>query len=179
MKKLIFIIAAVVAIATAACSSSDDDMSRLYKASATANGRLTACHGQKPALETAADTVSYYMGYINGAGLNELLNSGQAPQDILNMDKREFMQGLSMAFAADSADISLLQGIAMGIQLRQMRDALNRDTPMEWDNDLVMQGYYQGVVQDRDDHLPAQMAQEKLMEARYRMFMQTNAIKQE
>lgn len=176
MKKLLIMVAAIAAIAITACTS-DNDMARIYKHSATANGKLASCHGQKPELKTADDTVAYYMGYINGAGLSELVKSGQAPQEIINMDRKKFMQGLSMAFAADTTDLSLLQGIAMGIQLRQMRDALNEDVPQQWDNDLVMQGYYQGVMQDRNDHLPAQMAQEKLMDARYHIFMQNNQAK--
>lgn|GEM_PF-5153011 len=176
MKKFFIIMVSVVAVAITACSSGND-MDRLYKHSATANGKLASCHGQKPVLKTADDTVAYYMGYINGAGLSELVKSGQAPQEIINMDRKKFMQGLSMAFAADSTDLSLLQGIAMGVQLRQMRDALNEDVPQQWDNDLVMQGYYQGVMQDRNDHLPAQMAQEKLMDARYHIFMQNNPTK--
>lgn len=169
-------VAAIIIIA-AACSSPDNDLTRIYKSSATASGKLVSCHGQKPQLDTPDDTVAYYMGYINGAGLSELVQSGQAPKEILEMDRQKYLQGISMAFAADTTDLSLLQGIAMGIQLRQMRDALNEDVPQEWDNNLVMQGYYQGLMQDRDDHLPAQLAQEKLMDARYRMFMQNNQLK--
>lgn len=163
-----------VVLCAIACSAPDNDMTRIYKNSATASGKLAACHGQKPQLTTATDTVAYYMGYINGSGLGELIMSGQAPQEIVEMDRKKFMQGLSMAFAADSIDVSLLQGIATGIQLRQMRDALNQDVPMQWDNNLVMQGFYQGFMQDRTDHLPAQLAQEKLMQARYSIFMQNN-----
>ena len=176
MKRISRLVMSVVALCAIACSAPDNDMNRIYKNSATASGRLAACHGQKPQLSTAADTVAYYMGYINGSGLGELIMSGQAPLEIVEMDRKKFMQGLSMAFAADSMDISLLQGIATGIQLRQMRDALNQDVPMAWDNDLVMQGFYQGLMQDRTDHLPAQMAQEELMQSRYSIFMQNNAI---
>ena len=88
-----------VVLCAIACSAPDNDMTRIYKNSATASGKLAACHGQKPQLTTATDTVAYYMGYINGSGLGELIMSGQAPQEIVEMDRKKFMQGLSMAFA--------------------------------------------------------------------------------
>lgn len=157
------ILTAVVISVTAMLTSCGEPSpaARLYRQACEVAQQPARWASAAPRLETVPDSASYLMGYIYGAGVDNMVSRGRIPE-LEGIDHKEFEKGVAMALGADSTQLSLLYGIMIGLELRGNMQSVSRDIELEWNLPLTFRGFYQGVNGTVTDTLTASGAEAAL-----------------
>lgn len=134
---------------------------RLYRKGCEVAQQPARWASEMPLLETVPDSASYLMGYIYGAGVDNMVSRGRMPE-LEGIDHREFEKGVAMALGADSMQVSLLYGIMIGLELRGNMHSVSSDIELDWNLPLTFRGFYQGMNRTSADPLTASEAEAHL-----------------
>ena len=105
---------------------------------------LVSCNGNASKNETVSDSISNLMGEMYGYGIaGQMKNS----PDSAKFDKAAFIQGMEMVANIDTAEMSKLQGIQLGMQLAQMQMQLKQQQKNRLRQEEVYRSIQEGFHQ--------------------------------
>ena len=106
---------------------------------------LVSCNGNASKNETVSDSISNLMGEMYGYGIaGQMKNS----PDSAKFDKAAFIQGLEMAANIDTAEMSKLQGMQLGMQLAQMQMQLKQQQKIDFDKKKFIEAFKKAFTSD-------------------------------
>lgn len=136
--------------------------------------KIDSWHKKAPELANAHDSASFIIGFLNGNSLSDAKKfSEDATLKTLNDD--QFFKGVAMALEADTANVSLFLGIMAGMELMGATKQYSFQLPVNWDNTLILRGYYHGLKGDITLQMPSAMIEAELNKALNNIYQQNKS----
>ncbi|MGN0213685.1 MAG: FKBP-type peptidyl-prolyl cis-trans isomerase [Muribaculaceae bacterium] len=106
---------------------------------------LISCNGNASKNVTLSDSISDLMGEMYGHGI-----AGQIKHspDSAKFDKAAFIQGLEMIANLDTAEMSKLQGMQLGMQVLQMQMQLKQQQKIDFDKKQFINAFKKAFTSD-------------------------------
>lgn len=106
---------------------------------------LVSCNGNASKNVTLSDSISDLMGEMYGYGVaGQMKNS----PDSAKFDKSAFIQGLEMVANMDTAEMSKLQGMQMGMQVLQMQMQMKQQQKVDFDKAKFVAAFKKTFMSD-------------------------------
>lgn len=118
---------------------------------------MVSCNGSANKNLTASDSISDLMGEMYGYGVAGQMKNGP---DSAKFDKNAFLQGMEMVANLDTADMSKVQGMQMGMQVLQMQMQL-KEQKVNFDKQKFVAAFKKAFT--ADSMKDPQMIQMQLM----------------
>ncbi|MCI6895020.1 MAG: FKBP-type peptidyl-prolyl cis-trans isomerase [Bacteroidales bacterium] len=106
---------------------------------------LVSCNGNASKNVTLNDSVSDLMGEMYGYGVAGQFKNGP---DSAKFDKKAFLQGLEMIANLDTAEMSKLQGMQMGMQVLQMQMQLKQQQKIDFNKTAFVEAFKKAFMSD-------------------------------
>lgn len=106
---------------------------------------LVSCNGNASKNETLSDSISNLMGEMYGYGIASQMKNGP---DSAKFDKAAFIQGMEMVANIDTAEMSKLQGMQLGMQLAQMQMQLKQQQKVDFDKKKFIEAFKKAFSSD-------------------------------
>ena len=106
---------------------------------------LVSCNGNASKNETLSDSISNLMGEMYGYGIASQMKNGP---DSAKFDKAAFIQGMEMVANIDTAEMSKLQGMQLGMQLAQMQMQLKQQQQVDFDKKKFIEAFKKAFSSD-------------------------------
>ena len=106
---------------------------------------LVSCNGNASKNETLSDSISNLMGEMYGYGIASQMKNGP---DSAKFDKAAFIQGMEMVANIDTAEMSKLQGMQLGMQLAQMQMQLKQQQKVDFDKRKFIEAFKKAFSSD-------------------------------
>jgi len=106
---------------------------------------LVSCNGNASKNVTLSDSISDLMGEMYGYGVaGQMKNS----PDSAKFNKSAFIQGLEMVANMDTAEMSKLQGMQMGMQVLQMQMQMKQQQKVDFDKAKFVAAFKKTFMSD-------------------------------
>lgn len=106
---------------------------------------MVSCNGNANKNVTLSDSISDLMGEMYGYGVaGQMKNS----PDSAKFDKNAFIQGMELIANLDTADMSKLQGVQMGMQVLQMQMQLKQQQNVDFDKQKFIAAFKKAFSAD-------------------------------
>lgn len=126
---------------------------------------FVSCNGNtKSELKTPTDTLSAYFGQMYGYGVSGELTKGP---DSAKFDKAAFIKGFELATNVDTADVSFVQGMALGNQFNQIFREVKSRQQIDMNTQIVINEFKKAFMSDSAQD--PQFLQMKVMELMQRI----------
>ncbi|MDE6266629.1 MAG: hypothetical protein K2M07_04690 [Muribaculaceae bacterium] len=169
MKKSLFSVILITLVAITSVLTACEEKNPLAKAyddSASLTEKPASWSQENQVLDNRTDSASYLMGYIFGGNLNRMIQTNRMPE-LKNINRNDFERGVAIALQADSAQLDLLYGIMIALDLRHNLTKMTQSRDLDWNSRLTYRGFYQGFNNTIPSELPLVMAEDELTEILY------------